>query len=37
VAERLAAILDDAEEEESSDSDSEQEMGDLTEQAFEDE
>jgi hypothetical protein len=38
VAERLAAILDDAEEEESSDSDSEQEMGDLmVEEAFEDE
>ena len=35
VAERLAAILDDAEDDESSDSDSEQEMGDLTEQAFE--
>lgn len=32
VAERLAAILDDAE---SSDSDSDQEMGDLTEQGFE--
>jgi len=35
VAERLAAILDDAEDDESSDSDSEQEMGDLTEQGFE--
>jgi hypothetical protein len=37
VAERLAAILDSAEEDGESDSDSEQEMGDLTEQAFEDE
>jgi len=35
VAERLAAILDDAEESSDSDSDSEQEMGDLTEQGFE--